>query len=271
MKKVSAIIAIFLAAAMLTGCNVKESILNAASEALDEQISSALDDTANSDEETDNAAETGDGDADSGDDSSDEEKPDLTNISSWEQLYNAYADVAGDTYDAYSEKDTTFTSVLNLLYGDIDLAFTNSFFSENAETSVELGFSILGGTSVDYTESGETATVTFVNSDSEKHKYELTYSGKTAQLVSYTNDVKEYEMSICVNTEFWAKTYTNGDVDLHIVAYANGDTYMDINHSPTAASATLLKNESAAANPSFATEMTDKYQLVGGVFTTNVE
>lgn len=197
---------------------------------------------------------------------------DNASSNNWADFYASYSDAMSDAYDsienAILEEDFMYSmDMLNFISGDITLAFTSAFFGGD-EAAVEMVFGIFGSGDIDYEESGDTAKITGVDSEGVSFEYELQYnaSSQSALLTTKENGTVTEIMSICVQDNFYAKTYWSPDYgNVEIVYYTNNEMYMSWDEAPAPAGETLYKNVNYATSDSFGTSMANYLKLVDGV------
>lgn len=192
----------------------------------------------------------------------------------WMDFYTSYADAMSNAYDdieaAITDENFMYAmDLLNFMSGDITLAFTSAFFGGD-EAVVEMTFAMFGSEELDYEESGDTATISGVDSSGVAFEYELKYdaSSQSALLTSKENGSVTEIMSICVADDFYAKTYWSADYgNTELVYYTNGNMLMSWDNAPAPAGDTLYKNVNLATSDTFAQGMANYLNLVDGVIT----
>ncbi len=195
---------------------------------------------------------------------------------SWSEFYESYVAAMENAYtdieDNISEENFMLAlNLFNFMAGDLTLAFTATFFDTDP-AAVAMAFSIFGYADIDYSESGDSATVSGTNSSGEPFSYELQYddSSASAILTCTTNGEVTEVMSICVAEDFYAKTDWTVDYgNVEVVYYTNGDMYMGWDGEPSSPGETLYKNTSYATSSSFAQNLTNSMSSVDGVVTGN--
>lgn len=198
---------------------------------------------------------------------------DNASSNNWADFYTSYADAMSDAYDsidsAISEDNFMYAmDMLNFMSGDLELAFTSMFFAADEESA--LGAFFLFGEDLNYDQSGDTATLSGVDSEGVEFSYELKYdpSSASALLTVTEGGTVSSILSICVEDEFYAKTYWTPDYgNVEVIAFTNGDMLMSWDNAPAAAGETLYKNVGYASSDSFAQSMANYLNYVGGVTT----
>ena len=216
------------------------------------------------------------GNNDSGSGSETDSNGNGSNASSnnWADFYASYTDAMSNAYDSVdnsiSEENYMYSmDMLQFMSGDLTLAFTSAFFGADS-AGVEMAFSIFGYTGLDYSQSGDTATMSGTDSDGATFEDVLQYddSSASALLTCKTNGVVTEIMSICVASDYYAKTYWSTDYgNVEVVYYTNGNMLMSWDNAPAAAGETLYKNPSLATSDTFGQSMANYLSLVDGVMT----
>lgn len=187
---------------------------------------------------------------------------------SWETLYNAFS----EAYEKDSERFTGheavgMTEMLASMCGDVDLAFTTTFFTDASTAEMMYGF--FGWEDVKYTESGDAASITARGEDGATVHDTLRYSGTNAAELQTDPTGSEYStaytLSICLTDDYWAKSYSSAEQTIRVVGYANGVFCLGI--GPGGDYLSLYENPGAAADSSFATGMEQVWTLDGDTLT----
>ncbi|MDL2238516.1 hypothetical protein LJC56_11955 [Christensenellaceae bacterium OttesenSCG-928-K19] len=199
-----------------------------------------------------------------------EEAPQPKGTGSWMELFTEYQKRTTEDIEAFISGTDTAMLALKLMKGEIDLAFTASFFDPTAEDSVKMVFEMFGLQDVSYTEQGDTATAEGTDSEGVSTKFELRYDGgNTAVLYYYTDGELKTELSLCVTDDYAAKMYKSYEADnpetICAILKPNGDVWLGADTKVL--DGTLYQNEAAAADPSFVTSLPEHSTFIGGVLT----
>jgi len=189
---------------------------------------------------------------------------------SWMELFTEYQKRFTEDIEAFNSGTDTAMLALKLMRGEIDLAFTGSFFDPTAEDSVKMVFEMFGMQDVSYTEQGDTAAAEGTDSEGVPTKFELRYDGgNTAVLYYYTDGELATELSLCVTDDYAAKMYKSFEADDPMtvcgIVKPNGDVWIGVDTK--ALDGTLYQNEAAAADPSFVTSLPEHSTYIDGVLT----
>ncbi len=190
-----------------------------------------------------------------------------SSYNNWETFYNSFNAAYNEDSDRFSDReDVDLDGVLALLSGDIDLAFTSTYFSESASSTVPMTYGFFGWTDAQYNQSGDTASVTATGEDGTL-THELTYSkGNAAKFRSVSSDGTECTLTVCLTDQYWAKSYMSADSEVRAVGYKDGSFYLGTG-SGGGTLLSLYDNPNAAADPSFVTGMNKVWELKDGQLT----
>ncbi len=200
--------------------------------------------------------------------SNDAETPTLES-DKWSSFYAYYTERFNKGYEHMEDlsEDLGATMIfMDLIAGEIDLAFTATFFDKDATTALGIAFSMFGYEDVKYQESGDTAGVTMKDKEGKEVVQTLRYDGNnSAEFTSTTDGTLEFSLSIAVTDDYVAKTYTKGDLSygMHAVIYENGDLSIGVNDSATDA-LSLYKNTDAAKDSNFISKMEKQLVIENG-------
>jgi hypothetical protein len=106
--------------------------------------------------------------------------------------------------------------------------------------------SFFGGTNLDYSESGDTATLKGKNSNGEDFEFQLKYdsSSDSAVLTSTINGTVDEIVSICVDDDYYAKTYWSPEYgNTQVIYYIDGTMYMCWDNAPVQREITYTKTQ----------------------------
>lgn len=206
------------------------------------------------------------------DSSSQDDSSQNASSNDWTSFYDSYSEAMSQAYDNVEvilpEENFMYSmDMLRLINGDITLAFTSAFFS-GSEEGVEIALSMFGHSDMDYSESGDTATLTGKNSDGENFEYELKYdkSSASAILTATSSGEKVEVISIHVDDNFYAKTYWSPESgNTRAISYTNGDFHMCWDDEPAAEGDHLYKNTDFAQDSDFGTGLAHFMSVEDGV------
>lgn len=201
-----------------------------------------------------------------------EPTPESGGKSDWSALYAEYRKRFDADIEAFNTGTDTAMLAMKLTKGEVDLAFTATFFEPDAEDSVKNLFETFGLRDVTYTEQGDTATAEGTDSNGAPVNITLQYDGGNTAAVTYTlNGELSMALSLCVMDEYAAKLYKSYDADNQQtvcgIVKPNGDVWLGVEKKVL--EGTLYQNEAAAADVAFATGLPESYTYIGGVLTKN--
>ncbi|MDL2236491.1 hypothetical protein LJC56_01460 [Christensenellaceae bacterium OttesenSCG-928-K19] len=199
-----------------------------------------------------------------------EEAAQAKGTGSWMELFTEYQERTTEDIEAFISGTDTAMLALKLMKGEVDLAFTGSFFDPTAEDSVKMVLEMFGLQDVSYTEQGDTASAEGTDAEGVPTKFELRYDGgNTAVLYYYTDGELETELSLCVTDDYAAKMYKSYETDnpetICAIVKPNGDVWLGTDTKVL--DGTLYQNEAAAADPSFVTSLPAHSTFIDGVLT----
>ncbi|MDL2238349.1 hypothetical protein LJC56_11095 [Christensenellaceae bacterium OttesenSCG-928-K19] len=199
-----------------------------------------------------------------------EETPQPKGTGSWMELFTEYQKRTTEDIEAFISGTDTAMLALKLMKGEVDLAFTASFFDPTAEDSVKMVFEMFGLQDVSYTEQGDTAIAEGTDTEGIPTKFELRYDGgNTAVLYYYTDGELVTEFSLCVTDDYAAKMYKSYEADspetICAIVKPNGDVWLGTDTKVL--DGTLYQNEAVASDPSFVTSLPEHSTFIGGALT----
>lgn len=188
----------------------------------------------------------------------------------WSALHAEYRKRFDADIEAFNTGTDTAMLAMKLTKGEVDLAFTATFFGPGTEASVKSLFETFGLRDVTYTEQNDTATAEGTDSNGAPVKIALQYDGGNTAAVYYTlNGELSMELSLCVTDEYAAKLYKSYDADnpqtVCGIVKPNGDVWLGVEKKVL--EGTLYQNEAAAADVAFATGLPESYTYINGVLT----
>ncbi len=191
----------------------------------------------------------------------------------WPTLYNIYASRDEGIYSMFTaaveEQPLLALNILNVIAGDISLAFTATFGSENPASSIEATFSLMGFTDCSYVENGSTYTLTCKDSEGEECIIELKFdaASRTAEYTQFSGGKLAEQLSLLVTDDVVAKQYYSvGEESSNLVCLlgrTNGDCFLSFGEVDSAPTAGLYKN-AAYASGDFAQNLGTSMSVVNG-------
>ncbi len=197
--------------------------------------------------------------------------------SGWASFYERYMERMSEGSNALIEAATESNPMLglhflSLMEGDIEMAFTSAFFAADSAEVLPFVFGMFGGSNFKYETKGDTARMSFTNSEEESMVYTLRFDGKnTAQLTSELNGSTRTVMDIFLTDEYAAKSVYNVEKSTltRMVVLTNGDVFAGFGSSKQPPA--LYGDPAAPSRADFLEGLESTMSYKNGNFESNIK